>query len=243
MALALSLEALRARFPANFPAALAAESRGTLPLGWAELDAALPEGGLPRGVIELSAPHALGGSTTVALAAVRAAQKKDPRAWCAWIDPDGTLYPPGVAMAGVDLDRLLIVRPPRQDVGRMAVKVAAARACDVIVVDMDPVPGASSVACAHRKRKKSWPPEVLVRKLALSAAEGSVSILLLTDALLPRAVSWPVALRLELTRGHDSLSVRVAKDRRGHIGLAKTQIPLRTRPRLEDDFREAGEGA
>jgi hypothetical protein len=241
MAVLAVLEELRARFGMQVEPARPGLAPKALPLGWPELDAALPEGGLPRGVIELSSPHALGGGTSVALAAVRAAQAKDARAWCAWLDPEGTLYAPGVAMAGVDLARLLVVRPPREDLGRIAVKVAAARACDVIVVDMDPVPGAlesnAEEAPRERKsrqsrnRKRAWPPEVLVRKLLLYAEDAGASILLLTDSLVPRAVSWPVALRLELSRAPESLALAVAKDRRGKSGLAKTSIPLRTRPR------------
>jgi hypothetical protein len=70
---------------------------------------------------------------------------------------------------------------------------------------------------------------VLVRKLALLAGEGGATVLLLTNASLPRAVPWPVALRLEIARAPESLSLRVAKDRRGRVGLART-VPLRTRP-------------
>src|SRR5262245_55513117 len=84
-----------------------------LPSGWAELDAALPDGGLPMGVTELTAPRALGGATLVALAVMRAAHARKPDAWCAWVDPERTLFAPGVARAGVDLKRLLVVRPER----------------------------------------------------------------------------------------------------------------------------------
>jgi recombination protein RecA len=200
-----------------------------LALDWPELDAALPDGGLPRGVVELAAPRALGGGTSIALAAVRAAHARNPSAWCAWLDPESTLYAPGVVAAGVDLARLLVVRPPRAELARVAVKVAGSRAFDVIAVDMDPVPGAGRTASPSKARKRAWPKEVLVRKLALLAAEGGATILLLTDATIPRAVPWPVALRLEIARAPESIALRVAKDRRGRSGLAKT-VPLGTRP-------------
>jgi hypothetical protein len=68
---------------------------------------------------------------------------------------------------------------------------------------------------------------VLVRKLALAAEQGGTTVLLLTDATRKRAVPWPVALRLEMMRPSlRSLSVRIAKDRRGRVGIAKT-IPFR----------------
>jgi hypothetical protein len=107
------------------------------------------------------------------------------------------------------------------------VKVAGARAFDVIAIDMAAVPGAA--ASERSNRKRAWPPEVLVRKLALLAAEGGTTVLLLTDATVHRAVPWPVALRLEITRAPESIALRVAKDRRGRSGLART-VPLRTRP-------------
>jgi recombination protein RecA len=197
-----------------------------LALGWPELDAALPDGGLPRGVVELAAPRALGGSTSVALAAVRSAQQRakaslarsseargraQEHGWCAWIDPEGTLYAPGVAKAGVDLARMLVVRPPRAELARVAVKVTASRAFDVVVVDFDPVEGARPVPEPEKKRKR-WPPDgksapqaslaapagqqprlgqnqaLVVRKLALAAEEAGAIVLLLTDASAPRAV-------------------------------------------------------
>src|SRR5437867_12631025 len=107
MAFATSIDDLIARLGSSHiaPAELlghAAKARA-LRLGWRELDEALPDGGLPRGVVELASPRAIGGGSAIALSAVRAAQARDARAWCAWIDPEGTLYARGVAMAGVDL--------------------------------------------------------------------------------------------------------------------------------------------
>jgi recombination protein RecA len=201
---------------------------GVLELSWPGLNDVLPDGGLPRGVVEVAAARALGGSTSIALAAVRAGQAKAPGAWCAWLDPEGTLHAPGVVAAGVDLDRMLVVRPPRADLARIAVKVVGAGAFEVVVVDFDAVPGASLAVEAGARgtkntKKRTWAPEVLVRKLALSAESSGSTVLLLTDSTRSRAVPWPVALRLELSRSSRSdLVVRVAKDRRGRIGLVKT---------------------
>jgi hypothetical protein len=194
-----------------------------LPSGWPELDAALPDQGFPRGVIELAAPRALGGGTSIALAVVRAAQQRDARAWCAWVDSEATLYGPAVARAGVDLDRLLVVRPPVRSAGRVAVRVAEARACEVIVVD-----GLTEAP----RTKRALEPEILIRKLSLASERGGATILLITDSLAPRAATWPVALRLELGRAPGHLVVRVAKDRRGRASLAKAIVPMKTRPCL-----------
>ena len=48
------------------------------------------------------------------------------------------------------------------------------------------------------------------------------TVLLLTDALAPRALPLPVALRLEVERpAPDRLRLTVAKDRRGRVAPAK----------------------
>jgi recombination protein RecA len=109
----------------------------------------------------------------------------------------------------------------------------ASGAFEVVVVDMDPVAGAAvsvpqkapHAARLGRDRpsRNGWAPELLVRKLALAAEPIGTTVLLLTDGSRPRAAAWPVALRLELSRPRaESLSVRVAKDRRGRVGLSKT---------------------
>jgi recombination protein RecA len=218
-------DSLRLRFASSLLSGLPGEStEAHLPTEWAELDAALPDQGFPKGVVELAAPFALGGGTSIALAAVRAAQRRDARAWCAWIDSEGTLYGPGAARVGVDLDRLLVVRPPRSEIGRVAIKVADARACDVIVVDAAPL------GAPGRASKRGLSAETLVRKLSLAAKQGGATVLLLTDSLAPRAVPWPVALRLELGRAPGHLVVTVAKDQRGRAGGHKAFVPMKTRP-------------
>jgi hypothetical protein len=134
------------------------------------------------------------------------------------------------------LARMLVVQPPRSELARVAVKVASARAFDVIVVDMDPVPGARVRTTRRKKNGKTreWPSEVLVRKLAILAEEGGATVVLLTDARTARAVPWPVAMRLELSRGPESMAVRVAKERRGRVGIVRP-VPMRSRP-----LRKAG---
>jgi hypothetical protein len=200
----------------------AEESKRPLHIAWPGLDAVLTDGGLPRGVIELTALHALGGATSLALAAVRAGQARAREAWCAWVDPEASLYAPGVVRAGVDVTRLLVVCPGRESIGRAAVKVVASGAFEVVVVDVDAIGKGALVS-----RKKALAPEVLVRKLALAAEPNGATVLLLTDSTRHRAVSWPVALRLELERpSRAELSVRIAKDKRGRVGLAAT-IPFR----------------
>lgn len=229
MAAAEDVEALLEKLGSKLRLARETEGPRPLPLDWPELAASLPDGGLPRGVVELAAARSLGGATSLALAAVRAGQQKSEHAWCAWIDPEDTLHAPGVVAAGVDLARLLVVRPPRALLGKVAVKLVGSGAFEVVAVDVDAVPGARvradrvTARGGKAKERMGWSPELLVRKLALAAEPTGSTVLLLTDASLPRAAQWPVALRLELSRPDaGSIAVRVAKDRRGRVGPSKT---------------------
>ncbi|WP_394848998.1 hypothetical protein LZC95_16295 [Pendulispora brunnea] len=208
--------------PANGPA-----GRG---LDWARFEKLLPDEGLPRdAVVEVASARALGGGTGVAIRAVRTALAKDAAAFAAWVDPYGALYGPGVARAGVDLRRLLVVRPSHQDVGRAAVKVVGSGAFEVVVIDMaslEDVPPQAQTAQKARRGRRPLPPEVMVRKLALLAEKRGTTVLLLSDSTQPRELPWPVALRLELEQRPHELSVRVAKDRRGRVTTTPTWIPL-----------------
>jgi recombination protein RecA len=236
MAAAPDIQALLERLGSAIKLPVAhGDARGRALSLWPELDAVLPDGGLPRGIVELSAPHAIGGSTSVSLAAVRSGQARTGSAWCAWLDPEGTLHAPGVVAAGVELARMLVVRCPREELGFVAVKIVSSGAFEVVVIDFDMVPRAGGNDTSPSRfgprsstgKKKRWGPEVLVRKLALVAEPNGTTVLLLTNASKPRATPWPVALRLELSRPNPrDLVVRVAKDKGGRIGLGRT-IPFR----------------
>lgn len=188
-----------------------------LPLGLGRLDDVLPDGGLPcGGVVELAVAGGAALSTSMALAACRSAQGRSVArggqpAWCAFVDPTETLHAPGVVAAGVVLDRLLVVRPSIEALGRVAVRLAESHAFSVLVVDLlGTVGGSAGVSLG------SWPR--VVRRLAVAASESSSIVLLLTDKDERRALPLPVSMRLELHRPRlDRLGVRIAKDRRGRI--------------------------
>lgn len=192
----------------------------SLPLGLRLVDETLPEGGLPRGaVVELSAPQGLARATTLALALCASAQNEaklrgeaDTRgAWCAFLDPTASLFAPAMARIGVDLERLLVVRPSADDLARVAVRVASSNAFSVVVVDTVGVPGARAEV-----RLERW--VTIVRRLALAVEGSDTTVLLLTDASASRAMPLPTAMRIELDRvAEDKLALRVAKDRRGRV--------------------------
>jgi hypothetical protein len=115
------------------------------------------------------------------------------------------------------------------------VKVANAHACEVVVVD------ATWFVSAEQRGRKGVSPEILVRKLSLAAEQGGSTVLLLTDSLAPRAIPWPVALRLELGRAPGHLVVKVGKDRRGRVRGDKAIVPMKTRPLCDEtDWQEVG---
>jgi len=101
------------------------------------------------------------------------------------------------------------------------VKVAASGAFGLVIVDAphrQDLSGGVAVPLASRRsgdRQTGDASAVVVRKLALAAEESGTTTLLLTSGLTQRAIAWPVALRLEVERRPEALSIRVTKDRRG----------------------------
>jgi len=197
-----------------------------LPFGIAALDQLLPDGGLLRGgVLELSSPAASGLATSLALAAVRAVQCEPKSAlmtplvpWCAFVDASGSLYAPGVAASGVKLDRLLVVRPPLEALGRVALKLAESGVFSLVVVDTVGTIGKTLDGASHDFGR-------IVRRLSMAVDGSSRSVLLLTDSKEPRALPLPVAQRWLLARpAAGKLVVRVSKDRRGRV-TSPTVIP------------------
>ena len=186
-----------------------------IPTGIREMDAALPDGGFPRGaVVEVASANGLGQATSLMLRVCASAQQEarlrggDP-AWCAWIDPASTLFSPGVAAAGVVLERLLVARPTLESLPRVAARIVASRVFSVVIIDTAGVPGALVPTALQR-----WPNTV--RRLALAAEGSDGCVVLLTERERSRAARLPVALRLELEHAKlDRLRVQVAKERRG----------------------------
>lgn len=192
-----------------------------LSFGIPELDAVLPDGGLVRGgVIELCAAGEGALGTSLGLAACAQAQT-EARArgghtpWCAFIDPSSTLYGPGVVASGVELSRLLVVRPPLAALSRIALRLAESEAFAMVVVDLTGVVG-ERVAVPLG----TWPR--VVRRLALAVEGTGHSVMLLTREADRRPLPLPVAQRLEVSRpSADKLLVRLAKDQRGRVSAPR----------------------
>ncbi len=208
-----------------------AAQRAALPFDFAPLDAVLPEHGLLRGgVVELGVKERAAFATSLALMACRSAQQEGfsltgAMAWCAFIDPTGSLYAPGVLAAGVALERLLVVRPPVEALARTAIRLVESHAFSLVVVDTVGAPGA-----VLPLPRVAWPR--VIRRLSLALEGSRQCVLLITDSTLPRSVTWPVAERLELSRPSEAeLVVRVAKDHRGRVSLPH-RLVWRSSPQL-----------
>lgn len=92
-----------------------ARREGRVASGLAGVDAALPGGGFPRGALSELSGGPASGKTAVALALVAGLGREE---LAAWVDGRGELYPPAAAAHGVDLGRLLVVRPSGAGAGR-----------------------------------------------------------------------------------------------------------------------------
>ena len=207
-------------------------SAQVLPLGISALDAALPGGGLTLGgVTELQIRGASGVGTSFALAACRAAQQlgdgqRENRAWCAFIDPGASLFAPGMARLGVDLSRLLVLRPPADAIERVAVRIAGANLMALLIIDLRHL-AQSHLAQSHLGQsggralnEHSW--QRTVRRLSLCIKSSSSSVLLLTQAEQFQSLPLPTLQRLELTRKSlASFELKVAKERTGRVSAPR----------------------
>lgn len=236
----VTLEALRAEAEARSGGSV--EGPSVLPIGLPAIDEALPDGGLPRGaVVELTSNLGLGRATSFALSACAAAQRiaklrsgndRTVGAWCAFLDPSGTLNAPGVARAGVDLDRLLVVRPSFDAITRVAVRASSSRAFSMIAIDTTSAGGPRQVAMApSRMAARQMAPRqmgadrwtTVVRRIAIAIEGTDTTVLLLTDSAITRSAALPTAMRVELDvtsrekGARPTPTLRIAKERRGRV--------------------------
>jgi hypothetical protein len=173
---------------------------------WGELDRTLPDGGFPKGLVELSAPRGLGGGTSIALSAVRAIHQDRADAHAAWLEDRSAgrrLNAAAVLRSqietGIDTTRLFVVRADAAALSRAVVKVVESGAFGVVCV--------SGAAFGERE----------ARRIQMAARETGAVVLALTDSFRAHA-PWPSVLTLSLLRQPETIHVRVTKERRGRIG-------------------------
>jgi recombination protein RecA len=183
----------------------------TLRTGVAEVDALLPSGGFPLGQALELCGEAASGRTSLALRAVASAHRE--QRLCAWVDGPKELYPPAAAAMGVDLSRLLIVRPKEpSQLAWTAVQLARSGAFACVVLDL--TQGLSGGASGG---KSSGVRLSLAegKKLADAAFRGGSLLLLLSS---PSAPADGVTRMRTESLGPDGLAVEVVRSRQGGLG-------------------------
>jgi protein ImuA len=175
-----------------------ARRSGALPCGVAAVDALLP-GGFPCGALSELRGGPASGKTAVALSLVAGLE---PGALAAWVDGRGELYPPAGAAMGVDLERLLIVRPPGGEAGgRLALWAAEALLGS----------GAFAAVILDLPLERAWRGvDAALRRLVTAAEQGGAAGLWLSPTVdehgrstrlgeeASRAVRPPAVVRLDL---------------------------------------------
>ena len=156
----------------------------------------LLSGGLPRGSLTVVTGEVGTGRLTLAGQALkRETERGRP---VAWIDGEGVLYPPALALMGVDLRRLLLVRK--------------AEARSVYALEQILESGAFGVVAANGLDRMLTASRL--RRIQTATEAARVCTLLILE---PRAAQkvTSAALKLRLTRRHRGIQVLVEKDRTG----------------------------
>ncbi len=190
-------------------------SRQALATGFETLDELLPGGGWPVGALtEILADEEGTGALWLTMPAL-ARLSQTPR-WLAWVAPPHIPYAPALAGMGVDLSKVLLIRP-RRSLDRMWALEQALRS------------GTCSAVLA-------WPTEAdietkVLRRLQLAAEAGQCWGVLFRSQRAARRSS-PAALRLHVRAFLDGISVHVLKCRGG---WTRNSVELRL-----DDTRDPG---
>ena len=183
--------------------------RGVAGTGRPEIDALLPGRGFPRGALSEIAGGPASGKTGLVLSAM--AHLLTQEGLAAFVDGRHELYPPAAWALGVDLARLLIVRPgsPRPKAGNdttaswqglwAAELLLASGSFEVVAVDVP----------LHAERLERV--ESALRRLQAAAEKGGAVALWLEEP--HRAYRVPAAVRLDLDR-------MAAKPTRGSAALS-----------------------
>jgi len=210
----LSVLDLRAQLERRWHSAVAQQggmgARGLFS-GVAGLDELLRPGGVPAGRLTEIIGSPSSGKTGVALAIL--ADALGAGGIGAYIDPDGTFFTPFAAQAGLNLGRLIVVRPPDSAGARRAVDaLVRGGACAVVVLDCS---GRADLLQTHH-----------CARLAAQAEKTGTALLLLSHGN-SSALAYFASLRIG-TSGiapmwqHGSGGVRLL-GYRTHVGILKSR--------------------
>lgn len=191
------------------------------PTGFETLDAELPEGGWPKqGLIELLCDRTGIGEVSLllhALAALSAEQRS-----IAWINPPFLPYAPALSNAGIDISRVLIIRPD-------------AHAETLWAAEQTLRSGAMGAVLVWLKQDVEYS---CLRRLQLAAETGRTAGFLYRHSLFATQPS-PAPLRVRVDGKENALAATLLK-RRGlmgsrHIVLAANNHTV-VRPAVQSDL-------
>lgn len=202
----LSLEDLKTLITEKWPESFYAGSDWSslrFTTGITELDRLFPEGGIPYGqLIEVSGDTSSGktGLVFVMLASITRSGT------AAYIDLQGTLFPPAALSGGVDVDRLLVIRPDSLASGLRATELLFRhRLACCTVLDL----------VGHRLPL----PYTLLHRLRLQTVRAKGMVIFLTEnnsTLIPASL---ISLRLEITRrSSQTIAATITRSRFTSLG-------------------------
>jgi hypothetical protein len=212
-----------------------------LATGLEPLDRALAEGGLPLGVSVLASPKAVGGASEIAARTLARLQGERP-CLVAWVDPSRSLFAPGLERRGIDLARLLVLRPHGENRAMGALELVGSGAFAAVVVDLEdpwgseearePVApqGMEEPEARAALRRALAQEERFLRRLGEASKRSGCAVLVLTDSTRRRQAPLPASLRLTCSMPSlHTLLVHVDHDRRG-TPPARVTVPLTLGP-------------
>lgn len=173
-------------------------AENALPTGFAALDELLPGGGWPRGALTevLLSRQGIGELRLLTPTLARLSQADG---WIAWVAPPYVPYAAALAAAGIDLARLVVVKPSNDaDAWWTAEQALRSGACGALL---------AWLRAADERR---------MRRMQLAAETGHTWGVLFRHARAAQDRS-PAALRLLLEPVTDGLAVSILKRRGGPV--------------------------
>lgn len=180
----------------DYKAAIAcsAQTKAPIATGFASLDALLPEKGWPQDeVIELLAPRWGCGELPLITPALKHLSQQE--RWIVWVNPPWLPYAPGLANAGIDISRVIIVTTQSPQEALWAAEESLQSGCCSAVL--------------------GWPENPLpqhIKRLQLAAQKGG-SLCVLNRGLKHAQQPSPAPLRIELGSSAHALQLRILKCR------------------------------
>jgi cell division inhibitor SulA/protein ImuA len=183
-------------------------SRPVWSTGRSALDARLPGGGWPTAsLVEVLLDTAGLGEVQLFLPALVECQRRAiATPWLAWIAPPHEPYAPALAQQGIDLSRLLVVRPSSA--------MEALWAAEQVL---------SSGVCAAVLLWLQGTDDRWLRRLKLAAETGGALCVLFRPER-HRFESSPASLRLLLTQGEQDIRLEIVKVQGGRPGPVDYQV-------------------